>query len=260
MTTAILYLWAVLLGLALGSFVNVLVLRDDDRSSIITGRSRCPACRHPLAWYDLIPLLSFAVLGGRCRYCKKPISWQYPLVEAVAAALSVFSFWYGVIDRGSWLLAAGLAASLMLLLTVSAIDISRMEVPVEYCVAGGVIGGAVLSLTGVHSWVSMLEGLAAGAGIILAVMLGWRLFFHQDGMGEGDIWVAGAIGAILGYPLVLVGLLTAVLLGAIIGVAALGLSKKSLQTAIPFGPFLAAGLVLSLWIGNSFLQWYGWAS
>ena len=256
MTNAFFYGWAFVFGLIFGSFANVVVLRDKDRKSILHDRSRCPACKHTLAWYDLFPLLSWLALRGRCRYCKAPISAQYPLVEAVAGLLAVFAVWHGYVQHGSWILTVGLFAAFFLLLAISVIDIISMEVPLEYCVAAGIIGGFARMLAGQADLANVMLGITAGAGSLALVLYGWKLLFKQDGMGEGDIWIAGALGAIAGYPLIWITLMAAVMLGAIISLIILGFTKQSLKAAVPFGPFLFLGLLVALAAGQTIAQWY----
>jgi prepilin signal peptidase PulO-like enzyme (type II secretory pathway) len=256
MTITLFYILIALLGLVFGSFINVVALRDHKRKTIVTGRSFCPHCKHTLAWHDLIPLVSFVVLGGKCRYCKKPISIRYPLVELTMSALAVFAGWYGFIQRDSLVLVAFLALCLGMFLVLSLIDLGSMEVPVEYVAVAGILGSIAVVASHVLTFVASLEGALLGGGAIAAVVYGWRFAFHQDGMGEGDIWIAAAIGAVVGAPMVLVSLMIAVFTGAIVGIGMLGVSKGSMKTAIPFGPFLFIGLLGSLIWGQTVLSWY----
>lgn len=255
MTNTFLYVVTGVFGLIVGSFLNVVIARDNNRKTIAQGRSHCPHCKHTLAWYELIPVLSFLFLGAKCLKCKKSISWQYPLVELVMAGLALFALWYGYIERGSVGLAVGLGVALALLLVVSAIDIRTLEVPIEYVVAAGVIGALGQFVSGTPM-LDILLGVLGGAGSLLAVVYGWKLIFKQEGMGSGDIWIAGALGAIAAYPLAFIVLFAAIFTGAIIGIALLPSSKKGLQTAIPFGPFLNVGLIIALVWGQRVLDWY----
>lgn len=250
------YILAALFGLVFGSFANVLILRDKRRLSILTGRSECPHCKHPLAWYDLLPVLSFMWLGGKCRYCKKKISWQYPLVELLSAALAVFSLWYGWFDRGNFWLSVMLFLTLLLFLVIAGIDLIYMEVPLDYVVVIGVLGGLSMLLSHELSWLSVGLGILSGAVAVAIVLYGWRLLFKQDGMGVGDIWIAGAIGALVGYPQVFVALMLGVFSGALVGILFLIQSRNNLKKAIPFGPFLYLGLILTLVWGVAILKWY----
>ncbi len=232
------YIWVGILGLIFGSFLNVVALRDADRKSIISGRSKCPHCSKELAARDLMPLLSYMWNLGKCRNCKKTISWRYPLVELLTAFLLVYLFHFAVVGLENWLYFAVMGISILLLAVVALIDIATFEVPIEYVVIAGVIGGVGNIVLGQLDILSVILGIVAGAGAIAAVLYGWKALFNQDGMGEGDIWIAGAIGAIVGYPLIWPALIVAVFSGAIVG-SFLQLSKKnSLSGEIPFGPYL----------------------
>lgn len=234
-------------GLVFGSFGNVLILRDARRKSILTDRSGCPHCGHVLSWYELIPVISWVAQGAKCRSCKKPISAQYPLVELAGAGLAVLSLY---LLPTNLLAASLLFASLFLFLVVSVIDLHTQMVPVEYVVAAGILGLA--SQVGA----AQLLGVVVGAGILLAVTVGWKLAFQKEGMGEGDTWIAGSIGLVVGYPLIVPALVLAVFSGALSGVAILFLEKKTLEAKIPFGPFLFAGMLASLLWGERLLAWY----
>jgi len=256
MTNALLYLWVALFGIVIGSFLNVVILRDGERMSIARGRSRCPNCKHQLGFFDLVPLFSFLALGGRCRYCKKPISWQYPLVEALTGLLAMFSFWYGYDQQGSGVLAIGLFIVCCLMLVISGIDILTQEVPVEYCVAAGVVGSLSAIFSQQLTWNESLLGVAVGAAIIVGIIVIWRLIRHEEGMGSGDIWILASNGALLGFPGVLVSFAVAIFTGSIAGgIASLG-SKQGLKLSLPFGPFLFAGSLASLVWGSHIVAWY----
>jgi leader peptidase (prepilin peptidase)/N-methyltransferase len=256
MTNAFLYFEVALFGAIIGSFLNVVILRDGKRMSIVTGRSECPHCNHQLAWYDLIPIISFASLGGKCRYCRTPISWQYPIIELAAAGLAVFAFWFGFLLHASGLLAGLLGVALALFLVVSVIDIKTQEVSLEYCVAAGIMGGAAMFFSHALTALQILEGLGVGAGLILVIIYGWKLIMKQDGMGIGDAWILGAIGCVLGFPSIIVAFIVATLLGAVIGSLALINSKNGLKSTIPFGPFLCIGMLVALVWGQQVVQWY----
>lgn len=250
------FLLTAVLGLCLGSFVNVLILRDKERLSILTGRSHCPHCKHELAWYDLVPLFSFLFLAGKCRYCKGTISWQYPLIEFVAALLTVYAAYYGLILHNSLILAIGLGVALLLFLTVSVIDIQSLEIPIDYAIVAAVIGAGGVLLSHTQTPMAVLEGILIGAGSLAFILYGWKLLFKQDGMGVGDIWLGGCIGAIVGSPLVIIMLMAAFMIGALGSILLLGIGKKSMQQAVPFGPYLALGCLVALQWGPSLIHWY----
>jgi len=254
--TNLFYLPIGILGAIFGSFANVLILRDNKRASIVTGRSECPSCKHILGVTDLIPILSYIGLGGKCRYCRKLISWQYPLVEAIAACLALYAFWYGLVQHGSVILTLGLFVSLMSFLILSVIDIRTLSVTWDYCLLAGVAGGLGQVLAHTLSLQAVLLGAAVGAGSIIAIIYGWKLIFKQDGMGSGDIWIAAAVGACVGWPSLIVALYGAILIGALYGVSQIIARKKSMGMEIPFGPFLAIGVLIALQWGQQLVAWY----
>ena len=250
------YLFTAVFGLLFGSFANVAVLRAGDWSGILAGRSRCPACKHPLSALDLVPVLSFLALGGRCRYCRKPISWQYPLVELAGGLLAVFSLWYGYAWHGSILLAVCLFFSLLFFLILATEDLISMEVSLPYCVIAGVIGGLGMWLSGMLSLGFVLLGAAAGTGVILAISWLWKLATKTDGMGSGDAWIAGAVGAAAGWPLVVIAFFIAVLSGAVVGLLLHAGDRSIKGVRLPFGPFLFIGLLVALAWGQAIIGWY----
>ena len=257
MPNIIVTVFVLVMGLILGSFINVVALRDKNRKSILNGRSKCPNCKHQLVWYDLIPILSFVFLKGKCRYCHKSISLRYPLVEILASALTYFAYWYGYVQYGSLLYAITTLIAILLLFIVALTDIQDMEVDPVYISVAGIVAAIGGVASGWMSWQSILLGVLAGAGSIALVSLIWKLLFKKDGMGAGDIWIAGAMGAILGYPQIWVGMMAAVLLGALIGIYLMIRSvEKNLQTAMPFGPFLFIGTIYALIWAEQIIAYY----
>lgn len=181
-----------LIGLCVGSFLNAVIYRLPRRESFITGRSRCPLCGHTLAWYDLLPLLSFLILLGRCRYCRAVISPRYPLIELLTGAL--FALLY---------LSFGLTAAFVkyaffaaFLIVVSMIDLEHYIVP-DRLVTAGLAGGILLGvLSRDRGLFSALLGAGVAAGFLLLVAL-----LSKGGMGGGDIKLAFVTGLFLGWPL-----------------------------------------------------------
>jgi leader peptidase (prepilin peptidase)/N-methyltransferase len=154
-----------------------------------------------------------------------------------------------------WLPAVVLAASFFFLLIASVIDLRTKMIPVEYVLVAGFFGGISQITQGV-SIMSILLGILVGAGALAAVRLLWFLAMKEEGMGEGDLWLGGALGAVTAYPLVIVVLIGAVLIGAVIGILVTLLRKTTLQYALPFGPFLFLGALIALLWGESLIHWY----
>lgn len=257
MPNTITLIFVAIFGLIFGSFINVVALRDKDRKSILKGRSKCPNCQHQLAWYDLVPILSYLWLGGKCRYCNKKISTRYPLVEILVSALTVFAYWYGFWQFGSIIYAGTTLIALLLLFIVALTDLQDMEVDPVYITAAGVVALIGGLASGLMTWQNILFGVLAGAGSIAFVSLTWKFFFKREGMGAGDIWIAGAMGAILGYPQIWVGMMAAVIFGALVGIYLMLRSmEKNLQTAIPFGPFLFIGTIYAMIWANQIIVFY----
>ena len=245
-----------LLGLIIGSFLNVCICRLPKRISIVASRSACPACGTILKPRDLVPVLSYLFLGGRCRYCKAKISVQYPLVEALTGALYVLLYVrFGLV----WPLSVYLAL-VSLLIAISAIDISHMEIPDGLVIAGLVVGGAQLaaSIFTPHfgAWHSYVIGFFAGGLPLLLIALFCTYALKKDAIGGGDIKLMAFCGLVIGRKLVITAYLIGIVAGAIFGLLLMALSKRKGSDAIPFGPFLSLGVVLSLFFGDALIDWY----
>ncbi len=231
------------LGATLGSFGNVVVLRGEKHESL-GGRSHCPRCKRQLGWLDLIPVLSFLALRGRCRGCKGAISVQYPLVEAASAALFLMAFLtHGWHPLPSLLLA--LAFWLLLLAAVSDLrtgEISdAVSMPFILCAALHALA------SGTPPWIPA----AVGGGVFL---LQWAVS-RGRWVGTGDILLGLGIGALAGnVPRTVLALFLAYILGAVVASVLLCTGKKTLQGALPFGPFLAAGAFVAVLWGDALLS------
>jgi leader peptidase (prepilin peptidase) / N-methyltransferase len=262
------------LGLAFGSFVNALVWRlheqslpkkkraaSDSELSISKGRSMCPHCKHTLGWYDLLPVVSWLALRGKCRYCHKPISGQYPLVELTTAALFVASYVWWPLDfdtLGIWSLVIWLA-SLIALVALIIYDIrwmllpNRIVFPLTTLSAIGVLGTVVLSNNGLHTLLMAVSSLGVAGGIF------YILFQISNGrwIGGGDVKLGFALGLLLGDPAkAALMLFVASILGLLVSLPGV-LSKKSrLTSKVPFGPFLIAATIITKMFGAAIIDWY----
>ena len=240
-----------LLGLVIGSFLNVCIYRIPRKLSIVSPPSRCTACGHELSWYENVPVVSYVVLGGKCRSCGAPFSVMYPLVELTTAAVFEAGYWwYGATP----LLAVRLLfACAMIVLFV--IDLQHKILPNEITLPGIVVGLVLSGLTG-PGWISSLIGIAAGAGTLFAIAEAYYRVRAEEGLGMGDVKMLAMIGAFLGWKMVLLTLVLSSISGSIVGVAILLVKKESLKYALPFGTFLAIGALISAVAGDALLMWY----
>jgi len=200
--------FAFIIGAIFGSFGNVLIFRLPRGMSIVKPPSHCPVCNNRIAWYDNIPILSYLFLGGKCRHCHTPISIRYPVVELLAAVLSVVAFVHA--KAGYWPLLSQETAILWLLefafffalLIITFVDFEHMEVPYLPVLIGTLAGIGLNLAFGPYlhtSWLDSAIGIAAGAVPALLVVLTYRYAFKREGMGMGDVLILGMIGAFVGY-------------------------------------------------------------
>jgi leader peptidase (prepilin peptidase) / N-methyltransferase len=234
-------------GLVLGSFLNVVIARLPERRSLWAPRSACPSCGAQIGWYDNVPLLSFAVLGGRCRACGAPISWRYPLVEVITAALLGFA-WLEFGPTPEFVVAAALLAAL---LAITAIDLRHQIIP-DAITLPGILAGATANVATRHlGWAEVALGVVLGGGVFFVIIVASR-----GGMGAGDMKLGAMLGAFLGWKIALFGLMVGVVLGGAWAVALMALGVRGRKDAIPFGPFLAIGGAAALFWGEGVVKWY----
>jgi leader peptidase (prepilin peptidase)/N-methyltransferase len=234
-------------GLVLGSFLNVVIARLPERRSLWAPRSACPGCGTPIAWYDNVPLVSFAALRGRCRACATPIPWRYPLVEATTAAL-LGGAWLEFGPTLEFVVAAALLAALV---AITAIDLRHQIIPDAITLPGIVAGVFANVATARVTWQDTALGIALGGGVFFAIIV-----VSRGGMGAGDMKLGAMLGAFLGWKIALFGLMVAVVVGGASAVALMALGVRGRKDAIPFGPFLATGGVAALFWGEGVVQWY----
>lgn len=244
-----------LIGLMVGSFLNVVIHRVPAGESVVRPRSRCPGCGTQLAERDNIPLVSWLVLRGRCRTCAMPISIRYPLVELFTGVL------FGIVGArfgADWRLPAYLlfAASLIAL---SAIDLEHFRLPNAILLVTLYAGFPMLLLAAVaddrwHDLGQGVLGAVVGFSLLLVVHL-----LSPRGMGMGDVKLAGVLGLFLGFlsiGRVFLGLFLGFVLGSVIGIVLIATRLRTRKDHIPFGPYLAAGAMLSVLVGGRILEWY----
>jgi len=245
----------VVLGLMVGSFLNVCIWRMPREESIVRPRSHCPSCNRLIAWYDNLPLISYVLLGARCRHCRARISWRYPVVEALTAAAFVgVVAWFGLS-----LVSVVYIAFVCGLIVASFVDLDHQIIPDEISVGGLVVGlvlsGVIPALHGTDSvWTSLLRsfiGALVGGGLLYGTGIIGDLIFRKESMGGGDIKLLAMAGSILGWKLALVTFFISPMLALIPGLAVL-LFKRS--HVIPYGPFLSLGLIVSMFVGHELLR------
>lgn len=239
-----------LIGLCVGSFLNVVALRLHAEKSI-TGRSCCPHCGKQLAWYHNLPLISFVVLRGRCAFCRAPVSWQYPLVELASGLLWLAGYQWAA-SGGSWIDILAFGVFVSFLLTLFVFDVRWYVLPDEVTLPGIALA-LVFNLARGVAWRELLLVTALGAaffGLQYALSRGrW--------VGSGDIRLGALMGAMLGtYTGLGVALLVAYVGGSLVAVALVVLGRRGWKSQLPFGAFLAPATVVALLWGGELWAWY----
>lgn len=244
-------LTAALFGLVIGSFLNVCIYRLPRDQSIVWPASRCTSCGREISWFENIPVLSYAILRGRCRTCGDRISLMYPLVEVVTAGVFVaVAAAFGL----SWLLPIRLLfGCAMIVLLV--IDLQHQILPNEITLPGIVVGLAA-SLIAEPGWRDALIGALAGGGLLSLVAWGYERIRHQEGLGFGDVKMLAMIGAFLGWKLMLLTLVGASLLGSLTAGVLMLAGRADSQSKLPLGTFLAIAAVPVSLVGNTVVNWY----
>lgn len=234
------YLLMFLLGTALGSFLNVVEWRGRQGTSWIKGRSKCRTCEKQLAWYDIVPFMSFFLLAGKCRHCKKNISRQYFVVELWMGLVSVFLlFIHGV---SPWLIRD--MAIVWVLTFIFITDVKYLYVEESFVFAVSVLLFIISGIVGWHSWSEMLMGVVVAAGFFLLQYLVSR----GKWIGRGDISIGVFMGVILGWPLVLIGLLIAYVSGALIEGTKVLIHKRNMKDRVAFGTYLSGSTVIVMFL------------
>ncbi len=247
---------ALAVGAATGSFLNVVIYRLPLKQSVVAPRSHCTKCQRVIPWYDNVPIVSWFVLRGRCRQCGEPFSFRYPMVELITAVLLsalVAKFGLSIALAFAFYFACSL-------LVVTYIDLDHRIIPDRVTLPGIAVGLvlALLSpgparLAAVQSWAL---GVIVGGGILWLVAWAYERLTGREGMGGGDIKLLAMIGAFLGWQGVLVTLLLASFIGSLVGIGWMLVRGADTRLAIPFGPFLALGALVTLFWGEELVRWY----
>jgi len=272
---------AFLFGANVGSFLNVVAHRVPLGLSVVRPRSRCPVCRTPVRAIDNVPVLSWFLLGGRCRGCKGAISFRYPLVEAMFGALSAYAVYAIVLrsdaaidDPSPWIHAAAVFVVAAAMTAAALIDVDHRILPDAITIPGMWIAPALAALVpeltlgaarAAPSWlpdawpirldaaVVSVAGIAAGAGVVWVLGAVGSKVFGKEAMGFGDVKYLGMIGGCVGPAGAVLALVVAAFVGSVVGLVRVVATR---DRYIPFGPFLAVGGYFALVHGREFVAWY----
>ncbi len=241
----------VLLGLSIGSFLNVCVHRLPRRQSLVHPGSRCPHCGYVLRWYDNIPVISYVLLRGRCRGCREYISPRYPMLEVVTLVLFLA---HGAVFGWSPMLAVRLLFACAMVV-LFAIDLEHHLLP-DAVTLPGIVAGLACSLVLPPGIADALLGALLGGGVLWLIGEAYFRYSGQEGMGGGDVKMLAMIGAFLGWKLMLVTLVLSSVAGSVIGVAVIAMKRGGLKYALPYGTFLALGALAASLVGEPLIAWY----
>jgi prepilin signal peptidase PulO-like enzyme (type II secretory pathway) len=267
----IFYIFVFIFGLIVGSFLNCVIFRLEKEESFVHGRSHCQNCKHHLSWLDLVPVLSYVFLMGRCRYCHAKISAQYPIIEIATGLIFViiFNFQYPLLFA-NFMAMSGLnylsLLNVFLLLAIASLaivvfvfDLRHFLIPDNFVYLLTILAVAYqilnINIIGGGGAMELFNPIFSGlipAGLFLSLIL----ISRGKWMGMGDVKLALFMGVFLGSPNIFVALFFAFIIGAIIGTGAILLGKKKMKSEIPFGPFLLFGAAIALLFGNQIISWY----
>lgn len=234
-----------LYGITIGSFLNVCICRLPKKENIVTTRSHCVSCGYQLKWYDLIPLFSWLVLGGRCRKCKARISVQYPVIEALNGGLWLTIFFVCGVGIETALYCVLASA----LLALSVIDFRTYEIPIGFNLVIFALG-LIRVLTDLTNWTEYAIGFFAVSAPLYLIYLATK----GRGIGGGDIKLMASAGLLLGWKLILLALVIGCILGSVIHVLRMKLAGA--ERVLAMGPYLSAGIFVSALWGEQLLEWY----
>jgi len=259
-----------LVGLLIGSFLNVCIVRLPHGQSIVTPPSHCPRCKKPIKFYDNIPVISYLLLRGKCRTCGLPISWRYPLVELLNALVYLWVFRELGLN-GEAIIIMALCSSLIV---ITFIDLDYQIIPDSITLPGMVLGLVVapffmspmgdplpfqfLPQAGPYATglLNSCIGLIAGGAPLFLLGWIWEKLRHVEAMGGGDVKLMGMFGSFLGWKSALLIIMLGAVAGSVVGVTLILLRKHKAENVIPFGPFLAVGAVLTMLYGTDIVSWY----
>lgn len=254
------YIFIFVIGIIVGSFLNVVILRLKNGGKIINARSHCPHCHHQLSAKDMVPILSFFFQHGKCQYCHKKISWQYPLVELATGLLFVLATYniFGGVSPGLILYHYVTAVHwirdiifICFLIVIFVYDF-RWYLILDKVTIPAMIIAIILNLLLGLSWFNLLIGAIVGFGFFGVQFL----ISRGKWIGGGDLRLGALMGLMLGWANLIVALFFSYIIGAIFSVGLIVLGRKKLKSQIPFGTFLAIGTIIALFWGEAIIRWY----
>jgi leader peptidase (prepilin peptidase)/N-methyltransferase len=240
-----------LFGLVIGSFLNVCIHRLPQRKSIVSPPSQCPHCGYVLRWYDNIPVVSYALLGGRCRGCKARISPRYPIVELITMLVFIA---HGLVFGLDIMLVPRLLFACALIV-LFAIDLEH-HLLLDVITLPGIVVGLMFSLMLPPGILSAIIGVLVGGGVLWLIGEAYYRYAGEEGMGGGDVKMLAMIGAFLGWKLAVLTLVFSSLAGSLVGLLVIASRRGGMKYALPYGTFLAIGALVASLFGDQIVTWY----
>jgi leader peptidase (prepilin peptidase)/N-methyltransferase len=237
-------------GAVIGSFLNVCIYRIPRSKSIVKPNSFCPSCEKPIKYYDNIPIVSYILLGGKCRHCNTKISMRYPFIELMTAVVFL------MISR-RWGLSYESFIQMFfvsLLIVISFIDYDFQIIPDILSIGGLVLGLLIAFVRPGFRFMDAFYGVLLGGGVLFVIAYGYQLIMKREGMGGGDIKLLAMIGAFTGLKGVIFSLIGGSIMGTLVGIPLMLIKKENTKYAIPFGPFLSLAAFFYLFIGTNIVQ------
>ena len=251
------YVMFAIVGLCVGSFLNVVIYRLPNKMNLAFPASHCTTCDYNLKWYDNIPVLSYIMLGGKCRSCKQRISPRYMLVEifnALLWTLSVFMFWDSTPEGIIYAITSAVISSV--LICIFFIDLEHMLIFNRFTVILAVSGLSTMFTDSFTEWYDHFIGAIVGGGVFLAIYFGAILILKREGLGFGDVKLTAAAGFVLGWQKLILAMLIASVVGSIVMLLLKAIRKDEKNTEYPFGPFISAGVLFAMFFGTPVITWY----
>lgn len=239
-----------LYGIIIGSFLNVCIYRIPKNESVVKVNSHCMSCGNRIKWYDLVPLASFLILRGKCRYCKTKLSWQYPIVEFSTGVLyALIAVFVGFDSVDSIIKTVLYCLCSSALLALSVIDWRSFEIPIAFNIFIGILG-IIRLLTDLEHWYVYIIGLFSVSGFLYILYI----ITNGRGIGGGDVKLMAAAGLLVGWKYILLSLVLGCVLGSVIHLALMKIQNK--ERVLAFGPYLSAGIFISMIMGDQIISWY----